>query len=236
MEQVEVKGRESSIVLVGEFDPLAMAPHWFVKQGMIPQEDINETLTIELVYKEITRFSVANVVVEVKPDMVVFRSAQASYDYLIHDLALGVLTSIKSANVTAVGLNVWQDIVIRDDKLWHKFGDVLAPKAFWNIAVPESGRAGLVTLQMQIRKPDGEPGIYNFTVQISELTNGMRWSLNNHFDNDKYKGVDRSLFKKKQGAKSDFDPVAIVSACWQQTLDCHRSAIGSLLSQVAEVD
>ena len=234
MEQVEVKGRESSIVLVGEFDPLAMAPHWFVKQGMIPQEDIDETLTIELVYKEITRFSVANIVVEIRPDTVVFRSAQSSFDYLIHDLALGVLTSIKSANVTAVGLNVWEDVVIRDDKLWHKFGDVLAPKTFWNVAVPESGRAGLVTLQMQLRKPDGDPGVYNFTVQISELANGMRWSLNNHFDNDKYKGVDRSPYKKKAGVKSDFDPVAVVSAYWQQTIECHGDVIASLLSQVAE--
>ncbi|MGU9808437.1 hypothetical protein [Pseudomonas sp. LF052] len=234
MEQVEVKGRESSIVLVGEFDPLAMAPHWFVKHGMIPQEDIDETLTIELVYKEVTRFSVANVIVEIRPDVVVLRSTQSSFDYLVHDLAVGVLTSIKSAGVTAVGLNIWQDVVIRDNKLWHQFGDMLAPKEFWSVAVPESGRAGLVNLQMQINKPDGDPGVYNFSVQISELANGMRWSLNNHFDNDKYKGVDRSPYKKKAGVKSDFDPVAVVSAYWQQTIECHSDVIASLLSQVAE--
>ena len=45
----------------------------------------------------------------------------------------------------------------------------------------------------------------------------------------------QDFLKKKSGAKPDFDPVAIVSAYWQQTVDCHSEAIKSLLSQVAEV-
>jgi hypothetical protein len=229
MEHVEVKDRESSIVLVGDFDPLLMAPHWFVKQGMLPQEDIDESLSIELVYKDITKFSVAGIVVEVRADMLILRSEQVSFDYMLHDLALGVITSVKHANITAVGLNVFDDIVISDDKLWHKFGDVLAPKEIWNVAVPNSGRAGLVNMQMQLRKPVGEPGVYNFTVQLTDRANGMRLSLNHHFDNDKFKGVEHFSYKKKSG----LDALAVVSACWQETLDCHRNAIDSLLLQVA---
>lgn len=234
MEQVEVKDRESSIVLVGKFDPLTLAPHWFVKNGMIPQEDIDENLTIELVYKDITKFSVANVLIEVRADMVILRSAQASFDYKIHDLAIGILSSFKGADVRAVGLNIHHDLVVKTEELWHGFGDMLAPKKMWHAASPESPRVGMVSMQMQLNKPEGAPGIYNFSVGLTDAARGVRVQLNNHFDNDRFKGDVSKAAKKKGLGASGFEPVAIVSAYWQQTLDYHSAVTESLFTQAAE--
>lgn len=233
MEQVEVKDRESSIVLVGEFQPLMMAPHWFVKHGMIPQEDIDENLTIELVYKDITKFSIANVVVEIRADMVILRSNQASFDYKIHDLAIGILSNLKAARVKAVGLNVYHDLVVGTEELWHSFGDMLAPKSMWLAASPESPRVGMASMQMQLNKPEGAPGIYNFSLGLTDMTRGVRVQINNHFDDNRFKGDVSKPIKKKGLGVSGFEPLAIVSAYWQQTLDYHYAVTESLFTQAA---
>ena len=234
MEQAEVRHRESSIVLVGTFDPLAMTPHWFVKQGMIPQEDIDENLAIELVYKELTKFSLANVFVEIQEGMIVLRSDHPSFDYKIHDLALGILSSVKKSEVTALGINLYTDVFFEDADFWHKVGHRLAPKDIWLQAAPDSERVGMANLQMQINKPAGEPGVYNFTVGWLDKPKAIRFSLNNHFDSKHHSGYVASTSMYKKAGSPVFDPIAIISAYWQQTLDFQSHVVNSLLAQVRQ--
>lgn len=235
MEQLVVKQRESSIVLVGVFDPLVMTPHWFVKQGMIPQEDINESLAIELVYKELTKFSLANVYVEVQPTTLVLRSTLASFDYKIQDIAVGVLTALKSAGVTALGLNLYTDIYFDDLEAWHKFGDLVTPKQIWQQAMPESEAVGMANIQMQINKPKGENGVYNFTIGWLDQVKLTRFSLNNHFDSKRYESVRKAPVPKAKSQQAHaFDPIAIITAYWQQSLDFQEHLVTSLMSQARQ--
>jgi hypothetical protein len=231
MEQLDVKQRESSIVLVGHFDPLVMTPHWFVKQGMIPQEDIDESLAIELVYKELTKFSLANIHVEVQPGTLILRSAHESFDYKIQDLALGVLSAWKSSDITAIGLNIYTDVSFDSLEAWHKVGDLIAPKSVWQKAMPDSPSAGMANLQVQIEKPKGELGVYNFTAGWLAKPKVTRFSLNNHFDSKPHVNFREPASKTKNSVSHPFDPIAIVSACWEQSLECHEHIIKSVLSQ-----
>lgn len=226
MEQLDVKQRESSIVLVGEFDPLVLTPHWFAKQGMIPQEDIDENLAIELVYKDLTKFSLANIYVEIQPSTLILRSDHPSFDYRIHDLALSILSALKDCKVRALGLNLYTDVYFDSLDYWHSVGDLITPKDIWYKAIPESEKIGMANVQMQIKKPEGEQGLYNFTVGWLETPKAIRFSINNHYD-DKQPAAS----KQKNLRSGSFDPIAIVTACWQQTLDFHEHLIHSLLSQ-----
>lgn len=227
MEQLDVKQRESSIVLVGEFDPLVMTPHWFAKQGMIPQEDIDENLAIELVYKDLTKFSLANIQVEIQCTTLILRSDHPSFDYRIHDLALSILSALKDNKVRAVGLNQYADVHFDSLDSWHSVGNLITPKDVWFSAMPDSERIGMANVQMQIMKPKGEQGLYNVTVGWLETPKAIRFSINNHYDSKQ----SYSSVKQKAGRSGAFDPIAIITACWQQTLDFHEHLILSLLSQ-----
>lgn len=227
MEQLDVRQRESSIVLVGEFDPLVMTPHWFAKQGMIPQEDIDENLAIELVYKDLTKFSLANIHVEIQCNTLILRSDHISFDYRIHDLALSILAALKEDKVRAVGLNLYTDVYFDSLDYWHGVGDLITPKSVWLKAIPESERVGMINVQMQIIKPKGQQGLYNFTVGWPEAHKLIRFSINNHYDTKQ----ESSAVRNKSGRSVAFDPIAIVTAYWQETLDFHEHLILSLLSQ-----
>lgn len=230
MEQLDVKQRESSIVLVGEFDPLIMTPHWFAKQGMIPQEDIDENLAIELVYKDLTKFSLANIHVEIQCATLILRSDHSSFDYRIHDLAISILSVLKSHEVRAVGLNLYTDVYFNSLDGWHSVGDLITPKEVWLEAIPDSERVGMANIKMQIMKAKGERGVYNFTVGWLDTPKAIRFSINNHYDSNQLS----SASKHKSSRSGVFDPAAIVSACWQQTLDFHEHLVSSLLSQAKQ--
>ncbi|WP_122549826.1 hypothetical protein [Pseudomonas viridiflava] len=236
MEHGEVKQREASIVIVGDFDPLMMAPHWFVKNGMIPQEDVDDNLSIDIVYKEATRFSLASIVVEILVDRVILRSYLSSFDYKIHDLAVGILSlpAFKNTKVSGVGLNVFHDVSVTDDEVFHRLGDRLAPKDIWLNSMPDIDRAGLWQLQVQLVKASNVPGVYNFTAVRSEIKNGLRFSLNNHFDDVNFRGELKKSPTKKPKGSHVFDAVALVSAYWQETLDVHVHVIDSLLNNIAQ--
>jgi hypothetical protein len=202
---------------------------------MIPQEDINESLAIELVYKDYTKFSLANILVEVQPGSLVLRSTLASFDYKIQDIALGVLTALKGAEVTSLGLNLYTDIYFDDLDDWHKLGDLVTPKHVWQQAMPESDAAGMANVQMQISKPKGEVGVYNFTINWLDQAKLTRFSLNNHFDTKHHDSSRKALIQKTKSQQTHvFDPIAIVSAYWQQSLDCQEHLVTSLLSQARQ--
>ncbi|MFG0394736.1 hypothetical protein ACF8LH_13130 [Pseudomonas sp. zbq_4] len=235
MDQVEIKGRESSIVLIGTFNPLEMAPHWFVKHGLIPQEDVNENLDVDIVYSEMTKFTIADIIIEVHSNKLVLRSGLESLDYRIHDLALGVLSILKKPGITALGINAYNDWYFEDIGLWHKIGDLLAPKNAWLEAVPDSPRAGLAKLQMQVRKQEGQPGIYNFGVSWLEENQWLRFTINDHYDQAQVAKNPPAPHKK--GSKAAvFDPAAIISSFWQYTLDFQKHVVGRLIQQAKECD
>lgn len=233
MEPYKVSQREFSIVLVGKFDPLTMTPHWFVKNRLIPQEDLDENLAIELVYKELTKFSIANISIEIQQGILVLRSDHASFDYRVHDLAFGILAILKDVECSALGINIYTDLLFESSDFWHKIGDLIAPKPIWKNAFPESPRIGMANVQMQLNKPEREFGVYNFTVSWLETPNAIRFSLNNHFDNKVRKFIAASP-DRKQALVKDFDPLSIVSVHWEQSLKFHEQIVSSILAQAEE--
>lgn len=222
--------REASIVLVGDFDPLLLVPQWFITHKLLPQEDAADNLAIEIVYKDLTRFTLPNITIEVQPGRMVLRSDNESLDFMIVDLALGVLTILGGDQVTAVGLNLYEDYKFDDSRVWNGVGDMIAPKDIWSQIYPDSPKAGLAHLHMQVRKPLRDRGIYNFNVSWLERQGWTRFQTNDHYDlKQKPIDVDGSVIK---GASFDkFDPVKIISSGWETRRDFHSKAVRTLIDR-----
>lgn len=139
---------ESSIVIVGSFYPLQFTPQWFILNGLLPAED-EQSIAVEIIFKELTRFALPPISVEVTEDRLILRSSQKQYDYLIRDLAEGVCNLRPDITPTAIGLNVIQQIECLSNDFWHFIGDTLVPKTLWNKLIPDSPRIGLQNLQLQ---------------------------------------------------------------------------------------
>lgn len=234
MDRVEVKNRESSIVLVGSFNPLVMAPHWFVKNGLIPQEDVTDSLEIDVVYSELTKFTLGNIGVEITQNKMVLRSSLESHDVRIHDLALSVLALVRDAEVSALGLNVYNDWYFHDVDDWHRVGDMLAPKQPWLNVYPASPRVGLAKMQMQVKKPEGMPGVFNLGVSWLDEKKWIRFSVNDHYDGN-YLGSSSAHHVGGTFQKSKkFDPVTIISTFWMDTLRLQRDIAAQIVEQARE--
>lgn len=229
MGAVSPKDRDASIVLVGEFDPMLLVPQWFVNHKLLPSEDIISNLAIEIVYKDLTRFTLPNITVEIQPDRLTLRSGIESLDFMIVDLAVGVLSLNKKLNVTAVGLNLREDYYFEDSRHWNNIGDILAPKDIWYEISPDSAKAGLTNLSMQVRRPVGERGVFNFSVSWLERRGWTRFQTNLHYASSQSVIDSEGRLLPKGKFKQGFDPLRIVSECWPDSRDFQKRAVDSLL-------
>lgn len=228
MELFTYRQYESSIVIVGSFYPLQFTPQWFVLNGLLPSED-EQSITVEIIYKELTRFTLPPISVEVTEDKLILRSSQKQYDYLIRDLAEGICNLRPDIAPTAMGLNVIQQIECLNHDFWHFMGDTLVPKGFWSELIPDSPRIGLQNLQLQANKPEEQLGYLNYSFSWSGLKNWVQLSLNNHFTNgdELREGPDRTAAKEK------FDPLVILKD-WELTLKSHRNVLEGLMDKMSK--
>ncbi|HGM6313407.1 hypothetical protein [Pseudomonas juntendi] len=222
--------REASIVLVGDFDPLLLVPQWFINNKLLPEEDAVDNVAIEIVYKDLTRFTLPNITVEIQPSRVVLRSDRESLDFMIVDLAVGILTILNKVQITALGLNVFEDYEFEDNAVWNEVGDILAPKGVWSEILPETPKAGLQNLQIQIRKPIRERGVYNFNVSWLERHGWTRFQTNDHYESGQ-KPVDGNGLPLKGVSFEKFDPVKLISAGWDSRKEFHLRAVQTLIAR-----
>ncbi len=222
--------REASIVLVGDFDPLLLAPQWFITNKLLPPEDAVDNIAIEIVYKDLTRFTLPNIAIEVQPNRMILRSNKESLDFMIVDLAVGVLTILSKIEVTALGLNIFEDYEFDDGEVWNRVGDMLAPKDVWSEILPETPKAGLANLQMQVRKAITERGVYNFNVSWLERQGWTRFQTNDHYDSAQ-RPIDADGALIKRATFDKFDPVSLISAGWDARGAFHRRAVQTLITR-----
>lgn len=217
---------EASIVLIGEFYPLLLTPQWFVRNGLVPQEDLDASLAIDVIVKEMTKFSFANISIEVQEERVVIRSDEPSFSYRVHDLALGIANFLPDSNIRALGLNVTSEIECESTDAWHHLGDFLTPKDIWVEMYPETERAGLKSLQIQLKKPDVNTTLYNFGVAWTQTQNRVQFSLNHHFG--------RAGGGVVESAESALPADVIIAAHWLDTIKFYESSIEIFLDRMSK--
>lgn len=216
---------EASIVLLGEFYPLLLTPRWFVKNELVPQEDLDASLAIDVIVKDVTKFSFANINIEVLEDRVVIRSDEPAYHYRVHDLALGIVNLLPDSKVRALGLNMVTEIECDSAESWHHIGDYLTPKDIWVDMYPETDRAGLKNLQIQLKKPNVNTTLFNFGVAWSQVPNRIQFSLNHHFG--------RVSGGAEEQGEALLSADVIIAAHWDETLGFYENSIALFLDRMS---
>ncbi|WP_141231067.1 hypothetical protein [Pseudomonas sp. Irchel 3F5] len=191
----------------------------------MPQEDLDASLAIDVIIKEMTKFSFANIAIEVQEERVVIRSDEPSFAYRVHDLALGIVNLLPDSKVRSLGLNVTSEIECESTDAWHYVGDFLTPKDIWVEMYPETERAGLKNLQIQLKKPSDNTTVYNFSVAWAPVQNCVQFGLNHHFGRANANAVE----SPEEFLAAD----VIIAAHWLDTINFYESSVEIFLDRMS---
>jgi hypothetical protein len=155
---------QSSIVMLGSFNPRIFQPSWFVRYELLPPEAESEA-RIELISNDLCVFQTDWCRLEVMNERFTAHSLATPSVESLRDLVQGTFEILGHTPVTKVGLNTAAHFSLQSEDSWHRFGDALAPKgALWN---PVLKNPGTLALTIQGQRPDEYAGHINVKVEPS---------------------------------------------------------------------
>lgn len=178
----ELKRQEASIVVVGSFNPTIFNPDWLYRHDLISQADI-EGANVELIHRDISKFSTSWFAIDVLQDRFLARTNDESCFLLLRDLIVSIFSILNQTPVKQMGMNINFDLSFRDEGLWHKLGDTLAPKDIWNKSLPS--RVGLITLTVKCPRTDQFKGNLRISIESirhEDIKFGIRFGTNSHVE------------------------------------------------------
>jgi hypothetical protein len=169
---------ESSIVVLGTFNPAIFHPFWFNAKGLIKPEEA-ETSKIEVTHPTLTIFSMEWCKLQVEPNRFIIQAVNPLHFDLIEDLTLGTFSLLESTPANAIGINRMMHFKLESREKIDAFGDMIAPKEVWKEFMHDPGVANLVMVDPK----EKANRITQITVQKStRLECGVFIAVNNHFE------------------------------------------------------
>jgi len=181
----------SSIVAVGDFNPMIFSPDWLETNGLIGEGDaiVAREGTEQhrpLVSHQVTNFEVDWFTLQVLENQFVL-SSRGVLSPAFRDLAVGILQLVPHTPINAIGLNFIGHFKFDDIDAYHKIGDEFAPKSVWSELYPDQ-MIGLEQLTIRVQQGTREEGVASndekrITLQKSSKFNiGVALSYNDHHD------------------------------------------------------
>jgi hypothetical protein len=169
-----------AVVFVGSFNPAIFHPEWCVRQGMMPEADL-DSAKVEVISQDVSHFEIAGVGIEVLHERLQLYTQDQSKEAFLQDLAQAILAKLPHTPINGCGLNCSHHYHIADEGYWHKIGHTLAPKALiWEDLLESPGMEALTI--KGVRTGD-YPGATNLTIQPSKrLAYGLFVSANTHYE------------------------------------------------------
>lgn len=183
----------SSIVAVGDFNPVIFTPDWLERNNLIGEGDAIDAREGSqgrplLISHQVTTFECEWFVLQVLENQFSLTS-KGPLSPALKDLATGIFQLVSQTPVKAVGLNFIEHFKFSDSAEYHKVGDILAPKDIWSTLYTDVSvgmEQMVIVFQDGIR--DGTPESKNqkrITVQpSSQFKYGISLLLNDHHDVD----------------------------------------------------
>lgn len=165
------------LVFAGSFNPRIFDPWWFVKQGLI-QEDEAKNAEIGVMTSSLTVFSIGWLRVHAENERVQLTASQSPYYEPLRDLALATFKLLRHTPLIALGIHWLAHFASADKDEWHKVGHALAPKDIWNEVLNDTGLLHLVIRE----KPEGKNWT-NVTVEPSiKVQPGIYFEVYDHYE------------------------------------------------------
>ena len=181
--------KQYSIVALGNFNPEMFQPQWFCRQGIISQEDADFAVDQNsssplIVTPQITLFRTPQMTVQIATKRFEVKAEKEPLITLI-DFISKTFENLGAYSIPAFGFNYIANYEMKSVEEYHRIGDKLAPKGFWEDLLEDEitgndRKSGLVSLQMKKKKKNSDDYIL-FTLQGSPfVTNAFMLSCNDH--------------------------------------------------------
>lgn len=176
----------ATLVLLGAFAPPNFSPDWMLSNKLIGEGDRAAANSHQLIVShQVTVWETEWFGIQASPERLLLRGV-GPVTPALRDLAMGVLTLLPETPVEALGMNFSTHFKIGGREIYHKIGDVLAPKDIWKTLVPEGHSVGMSDLTVLIQ-PFQRDGVVSTkdSVQISvqpsnSVAGGIFININNH--------------------------------------------------------
>lgn len=175
------KAAGSSLAFLGAFNPVIFQPAWFMRHGLIP--DDNESVEMEAVTQPVASWGQSWLRVLVQPERCEFAASdEVASVKALHDLAAGVFSLLPHVPLTAFGVNRFAHFQLESEVAWHDLGFGLFTREPWEGVLDD---ARMRTVQVQSMRADEQDGAMIVTVQPSaQFKTAVFVATNDHYDVD----------------------------------------------------
>lgn len=150
------------IVLVGSFNPAIFHPQWFARKTLMSDTEA-DAANLEVCHSDVAKFSTDWYELEVLQKRMTVKTKHIGRSEELRDFVASTFLVLSETPVEAVGFNKQSIYRANSDKYWHLIGDVLAPKAIWEDALP-AAQLGMRSLDIQGVRTDDLLGVRNVKV------------------------------------------------------------------------
>lgn len=169
-----------SIVLIGNFNPSIVTPHWLASKKAIRESEA-ENAVIKIIHPEISDFKISFAEIQVSQDKFIINcNNEADFD-LTRDLLISIFTFLNETPVKGIGINYITHFSFEKAKDYNNFGNWLSPHSIWKDDLTEPK-----LLELKIVEPFTEGNSVKNLVSISTSDkiqqNGVRYQLNYHIE------------------------------------------------------
>ncbi len=203
----------TAVTILGSFNPAIFQPAWFGMKKIIGEVE-SEGAKIEIVHRDIVRFKLDWLELEVTPDRFVAVTSKEAYFEPLRDFISSTFILLRETPVTAFGINHTMHFKLRNDEDYSNFGNFLAPLSTWSKVF---GNPKLLILEiLDNKRVDGVDGFYRMNIRPSDLitTLGLSTNLNNHMNVESKKAEDMISILKAQWENSFTTNEKLIEELW----------------------
>lgn len=172
--------QEVSTVLIGSFNPAIFHPEWLFRNELISKDDLEEQ-DVEIIHKDITKFSLSWLSIQVQHDKFMARTNDPSQFLPFKDLIVSILTVLEHIPIEKMGINYSVTYDMGNEKDWNYVGDSLVPKSIWEETLPKP--VGMSSLAVESQREDTFKGYIHVTIgPVKAKGYGINFSVNNHIE------------------------------------------------------
>ncbi|WP_435547633.1 hypothetical protein [Desulfobacterium sp. N47] len=217
-----MENEEASVVLVGSLNPAIFHPEWLLRHGLISKDDLDGA-KVDIVHNDITKFSLEWLKFDVTRNKIYARTNDPSKYTPLKDLMISILKILEHIPIIQMGMNRTFLYKIDTEELWHKIGDNLAPKKYWDF-LPH--RVGLLSINVGCPRPDTLKGGINIGIKSTKSDFcGVHFNVNSHVETQ-YLDGEKEIIK---------DTASILFEHWDVSLTFAQQSCENVLKKALEL-
>ncbi len=176
--RIEPEIGSCSIVLLGHFNPLIFSPLWFVRNGLISEEQ-GAAAEVKIIHEDVALLKIGKIQMQVEATRFTADTAEAPWVDLCDFVAKTFAEFLVHTPINQLGINRLVHFSVGSEERRNRIGNILAPLDPWGewgkamAASPPDIRGGCVNLTMQLsRKEEDHKGHIQISVQPSARIKG----------------------------------------------------------------